>query len=388
MTTESVQTPVTLDPDRGQRRAVVQISGGWGHTCALLNDRRVRCWGANDYGQLGNNATTALPGATPSPVDLFFDTADDGKAPALEQVAAGYEHSCARTASQVYCWGRNVDGRLGDGTTTDSARPVRVDFGDEVSWAIRDIAVGDTFSCALVEQDQKDPQVYCWGANNRGQLGDGTDVPSSAPVKVKDLDQPTAISAGWGHACAISDGARVKCWGLNDNGQLGTGTTGVSSSPVLSSEVVQAQDISCGVFHTCAATSSGIICWGKNDARQVRDTQDQVVPTPTLIPDIESAQEVVTGSAHSCARLEDNVVCWGRNDRGQLGDGTTSEMPEFLVTADLLSGVPRSITAGNAHTCAHLDDGSMRCWGFNDYGQLGDGTTASAPRPVRVNVFE
>ena len=239
-------------------------------------------------------------------------------------------------------------GALGDGTTDDRATPVDV-VG--LSSGVRAVSSGWNFTCAVTNAGG----VKCWGYNLRGQLGDGTTANSSVPVDVVGLSSGVrAVSAGVFHACAVMIRGAVKCWGLNHRGQLGDGSTTESSVPVdvmgLSAGV---RTVSAGIWHTCAVSAAG------------------------------------------------GAKCWGQNNYGQLGDGTTTDRHEPVDVVGLTSGVAMIATgnggdgvADGSHTCAVTTTGpgagshaggSVKCWGINTLGQLGDGTTVDRLVPVDVS---
>ena len=272
----------------------------------------MKCWGNNSNGQLTPTAVSGL-GAGVTAVSVGGDP------------LAGY-HACALTGSGgVKCWGENQFGQLGDGTTTN--RPTPVDVIGLTSGVVA-VAAGDGDSCALTSTGG----VKCWGANEFGQLGDGTFQPRPTPVDIVGLTSGVvALSVGTGHTCAVTTAGGLECWGVNESGELGDGTTTNRLTPVavmgLSSGVAA---VSVGYLHTCAV--------------------------------------MTTGAAQ----------CWGNNIRGQLGDGTTTNRLTPVAVSGLGSGVS-AISAGYAASCAVTTAGGAECWGY----QPGDGTTSQLA-PVSV----
>ena len=246
------------------------------------------------------------------------------------------------------------------------------------------IATGGEHTCALTSGGG----VTCWGDNTYGQLGDGTTANSTTPVAVAGLSSGVnAIAAGAYHTCALTSGGGVMCWGWNAYGQLGDGTTANSTTPVavagLSSGVIA---IAAGGGHTCALTSSGgATCWGWNASGELGDgtTTDRL--TPVAVVGLSSGvTAIATGAYHTCALTRDGgATCWGWNASGELGDGTTANSFTPVAVVGLSSGVS-AIAASYAHTCALTSGGGVMCWGWNAYGQLGDGTTNDSSVPVDV----
>jgi alpha-tubulin suppressor-like RCC1 family protein len=239
--------------------------------------------------------------------------------------------------------------------------------------------------------------VSCWGKNRNGQLGDGTGEHRHTPTQTSTLgDNRTAvaISAGGSHTCAILDDGSVSCWGKNYNGQIGDGTGDDRFTPTQTSSLGDnrtAVAISAGGSHTCAILDDGSVsCWGKNNYGQIGDGtngSDDHRHTPTQtssLGDNRTAVAISAGGSHTCAILDDgSVSCWGINFKGQLGDGSTnpSEDRNTPTQTANLGGIAVVIAAGGDHTCAILEDDSANCWGYNYFGQLGDGTTTDRHSP-------
>jgi alpha-tubulin suppressor-like RCC1 family protein len=323
--------PIPADVS-GLGSGVSAIAAGDLHTCALTAGG-VKCWGANRGGQLGNGMWTD----SATSVDV------SGLGSGVRAIAAGDLHTCALRAGGVKCWGRNSSGQLGDGTTTSRTTPV--DVSGLGAGMIAAIATGGLHTCALTAGGG----VKCWGSNLYGQLGDGTTTSRNMPVDVSGLGSGVvAIAAGRYHTCALTVGGGVKCWGQN-YGQLGDGTTADRTTPVdvsgLGSGVVA---IAAGEWHTCALTAGGgVKCWGQNSYGQLGDGTTTHRITPVDISGLTSGVvAIAAGSWHTCAlTTSGGVKCWGRNTYGQLGDGEFGYSP---TPVDVVSSATTSAATNTA----------------------------------------
>ena len=288
-------------------------------------------------------------------------------------IAAGLAHSCALTrAGGVKCWGSNGHDELGNGTTRDSLTPVDV---SGLTTGVRAVAAGVRHHCALTSAGG----VKCWGNTSFGNLGDGTNVRRFTPVDVSGLSSGVrAIAAGMDHTCALTTAGGVKCWGYNRFAALGDGTTTDRWTPVdVSGLTSGVTAIAAGFGHSCALMGSGgVKCWGSVAGER---------RTPVDVPGLSGVRAIATSGGHSCALTSaGGVKCWGGNANGQLGDGTLNSSTTPVDVIGLSGGVT-AIAAGTGGSCALTTAGGVRCWGLNDHGQLGDGTTANRSTSVAVS---
>jgi alpha-tubulin suppressor-like RCC1 family protein len=308
-------------------------------------------------------------------------------------VSTGEALTCiVRSNHTVMCWGFNgpAIGALGNGSSVDNSDvPVTV---TGITTAAR-VSVGGFHACALLQNGA----VQCWGNNDRGQLGNGTTVNSSVPTQVSGLSAATGISAvgayPWGgeHTCAVLASGEVMCWGANSSGQLGDGTTFDRSAPVLVAGIGGAAGVSAGGTDTCAwLKAGGVRCWGSNQQGQLGNgtTTASLVPVPVSASALGNGVTPVSASGedYNCALRGDGVVlCWGGNQFGALGIGTTDDSWVPVPVSGITSAT--NVSAGIFHACAALKDGTIRCWGEDD--ALGNGSTATgvSTNPVEVTAL-
>ena len=295
------------------------------------------------------------------------------------QVSRRQGYACAvLNSSAAKCWGNNGNGQLGDGTKTQRNTPVTV---SGLSSGVSAITTGSDHSCAVLFSGA----VKCWGLNSSSQLGNDTTTASSTPVDVSGLSTGVrAVSAGSQHTCVLLRTGAVKCWGAA--GRTGDGSNTLRSTPVdvsgLSSGVIQ---IAAGHIHTCALLSTGAVrCWGSNSRGGLGDGTGNDRLSPVNVSGLSSGVIAISaGELHTCALLSTGAAkCWGWNDFGGIGIGTTGDRntPQDVVG---ISGAIE-ISAGSLHSCALLSTGTAKCWGWKSSGQLGNNTTTNNTSPVDV----
>jgi alpha-tubulin suppressor-like RCC1 family protein len=355
---------------------VTKVTAGKFHTCAFFGDAGVaKCWGRNDdFGELGTG--TGASSATP----VYAMT------PGLNDLYAGAHDTCATLAAGgAECAGKGGLGELGDGVAdADSPTPVRTSVFPSPPTAI---ASGEAFTCALVSGGD----VWCVGDGLLGQLGNGSAGMSLSAVKAQLGGAAKGVAAYYQHACALMADGTVECWGDNSSGQIGDGNTTTAGVlvPKAVTGVAGATAIGVGEDFSCALVSSAggdVLCWGGNAFGQLGNGSNSPSPTPVQVQGSMGATTLAVGGAHACASAVSvgGISCWGKGGSGQLGNMGTSNSSTPVSVAGV-GGYPESITAGGFHTCALFASPDVKCWGSDDFGQLGDGkTNMDEPSPVSV----
>ncbi|HET8540519.1 MAG TPA: hypothetical protein VFL83_11665 [Anaeromyxobacter sp.] len=387
-------------------KAFVQLSAGESHTCAIMADGAAYCWGHDWRGQLGDG-NTSVDTESPSLVDVSAISGNK----AFVRITTGFAFTCGIAADgTAYCWGEDVYGSLGDGGTAQSSQaPVAVDVAAlSGNRAFVQLSAGGAHACGL----SADGLPYCWGRDNRGQLGNGgdaTDVqgPSAVwPVPRAGNRQFASLVTGSFHACGLTTGGRAYCWGSDYYGELGNGAAVTADQPLPSA--VDASTITGnGAFKqlttrgefTCGLTAAGAAwCWGDDGwgklGNGAASSANQPTPSPVDVSGIAGNKAFVQLSAsrwHACGLTVEGVAyCWGYDSYGQLGNGAPLAIAYAPSPVDT-SGIPGNkafvaLAAGNTHACGLTADGMAYCWGSDGSGGLGtSGAPTDSPVPVPVD---
>jgi alpha-tubulin suppressor-like RCC1 family protein len=325
-----------------------------GSSCAILSGGSVKCWGPNYGGQLGNGSQTGSLNSPVSVINLSLPVTD---------LSISNQHTCAvLNDGTVRCWGAdNGYAQLGDGTYNSYLTGVSV---QGLGASAIGVSGGTAFSCALLN----DGSIKCWGYNGFGSLGNSSTTNSLTPVSVANLGTAaTSIASGWYYSCALLNDGTVKCWGQGLYGALGSGTSNRTSATSVTGLGGTVSAISSGSYHTCALMSDGTVkCWGANESGQLGDNTQSYRSSAVSVQSLGgTAIAISAGGNHTCALLNDSSLkCWGKNDYGQLGNNSMAKVVKLPVSVQGLSGLTiTGISTGAAHSCALISGGEVKCWG-------------------------
>ena len=358
---------------------VTAVSVGDRHSCATKLDGSLWCWGANDLGQIASG----LPEGSTTPIEI------PGFGPGAEALAvSASNHTCTiRTGDIASCWGNNGNNQVDFG----AAIPF-ITTPTDATWAAPALRIGAGGAHTCVARSGL--PVICWGDNTSGQLS-GKGMPGRNNATLPMGFEPSAIALGNSHSCVSALTGELLCWGNNASGQLGLdpAVTPSTATPNLIT-ITPIGDVVAGANHTCARAGAEVLCWGANDQGQVGNGTQSNVSTPTAVtfpPGTPAITSVVAGADQTCAiTANGELYCWGGNQNDELllptdkmGIDAFSLTP---VLIDLDFDVAQFAT-GLTHSCALSTGGQAFCWGENDDGELGDGTTtdAGAPTPVSIS---
>lgn len=414
-----------------QLKGATKVVGGNGFACAIVVDGKVKCWGANNFGQLGRGvAGSATPSATALEREARFVKLNPASVTKLsgselsgvKMLSAGAYHVCALTTSNyVYCWGKNSEMQIGQGSASTSVLyPARVLTAAATPLAnVKSISSSREFACAIAGTAGS---VYCWGKDGNGRMGASSgDRPYAAILSWGEFEVAQGaktVSAGRDHVCAQMTDDTVRCWGSNLQGQIGAALSSTTYPYVVGSGTVkfmnyidystgstvnlnQASQVSSGYYHSCALRNTHLICWGENsDLKAGRSSSEGAQNTGRILY-LQSGSgafaagyaSISLGGNHGCGAMtasnELQVKCWGRGDEGQIGNDAVVDQsfPQFvLAPAGAAGNLKGAITVGSGydHSCAVIAEGKVACWGKNSGGALGNKATADARVPVYV----
>lgn len=418
-------------------------AGDMSHFCAVDRQGAVQCWGDNQWGALGDGTTTAralpvrvLAPKSTAPVPLRARPAPTGRPFVADEIAAGYDETCARSGAEIWCWGD----RHGLPIRDAGRRRLRPERVTGLPAPPVEIDAGFGFMCARLTTGE----VWCWGENDRGQLGDGTRRHSITPVAVKGVRDARSLSLSYGRGCVLRSDNRVACWndergaidlaelapwrgrivelavsghicvrlrggevlcqGSNDHGQLGNGEGGCEDDPddpcsprarckprqickksdtfVPVLGLKDATALALGSGHSCAVRRGGkVSCWGNGAQGRLGlgDPVATLTTAPRELSDLADVTALVAGSSITCAvRGDGQALCWGQNVWGELGERTKQNRSSPAPVYTLSDAV--ELSAGQSHTCARRRDRTVWCWGKNDTGILGVGVDEDISR--------
>ncbi len=336
-----------------------QIATGEAHACLRTTAGEVWCWGANELGQLGDGTKTNRPSA--KKVEGL---------PSIVRVATGTHHTCALAVDEsLWCWGGNTQGESGIGTMGPDPvfTPTKLKMPGVIG-----VSAGGYHTCAYDVQGT----VYCWGRNIFGECGAQGMANVVSPKKVPGLDTVSSVALGWEHTCSIMTDRTVQCWGRNQDGQIGNATSGSNEiDPAVAVGVTDARALFGGDDHTCAILGNGSMqCWGDNENGELGAGSAFINNKAVPVIGMSGAYQGGAGREHTCvATAKGDAFCWGSNIEFEVGIGPSSVIAKIPVhVLDLVDA--RWIAAGEAFSCAAHKKQGAQCWGKNDRGQLGGGT--------------
>jgi alpha-tubulin suppressor-like RCC1 family protein len=343
-------------PERDLIVGVKAVSLGAFHTCVLMQDGGVRCWGDNSKGQLGSG--TYVNALAPATLDVLTNAM---------AISAGARTTCALLkGGGVRCWGDNDQGQLGIPGATMNKPPAVDVFG-----GAKAVVAGANHTCAVTEAGG----LRCWGNGAYGELGYGNYNSTVAPPETDVLTGVKAVALGQLHTCALLQAGGVRCWGVVET---------LTNKPPSTDVITDGAAVAAGYFFNCALTNQGgVRCWGReNDSGQLGNGTNLPGTTPARTDVLTDAQAIAAGGNTVCALMRSGGLrCWGDGGQGQLGNAVVLPVDRAVPPeSDVLTGA-RAVSAVADHSCALMDTGGVRCWGANREGEFGDGTKTSRIRP-------
>jgi alpha-tubulin suppressor-like RCC1 family protein len=349
------------------------ISGNYEHTCGIRHGGKLYCWGSDSQGEVGDGPADLA--VSPRRIGTFEDWAN---------VSTGLAHTCGvRTNGKLYCWGANWNGQLGNGSTNPSDVPLRI--GTSEDWA--NVSTGQGHTCGV----RTTGELYCWGSDNHGQVGDGGGFdPNSitSPKRIGTFEDWANVSAGAAYTCGVRKNGKLYCWGYDDRGQVGDGdATPAADAPRRIGAGEDWARVSTGRSHSCGVRKDGrLYCWGWDEFGQVGDggSDTTAIKTPRRIGSHEDWATVDAADGHTCGvRTNGNLYCWGSNGAYKLGNGSGGDEDTPKRVGDFADWTTAS--AGGSYSCGIRHGGKLYCWGSDGNYQLGNGDdrqTEKVPRRI------
>jgi alpha-tubulin suppressor-like RCC1 family protein len=362
---------------------IVAVAAGAYHSLALDSGGHVWAWGLNSSGQCGDNTTTERK----APVEVQKSNGSGGTT-ALTNIVAicagGYHNLALDSSGNVWAWGLNSNGQLGDGSTTQ--RNMAEEITSLSGVAVQGLYAGEYHSMLVTTTGA----VMAWGSNSNGQVGDGTTTQRNSPVSISfsgiGSNTILALSGGAEHTVALGSDGTVWTWGYNSSGQLGNGTTTQSNSPVHLTSLSGVTAVQAGYTHTLALSSGTLWSWGTNAAGELGNGTDNQSDSPVQVSGLSGIVQVVAGNEDTLA-LQSNgtVAVFGADNTDQLGDGVPTSSPVMVPILSIPTPV-QQISNGMEHSSLALDrSGNVWGWGLNSHGQLGDGTNFERVNAVQAS---
>ncbi len=375
----------------GSIHSLTAIGAAYNYTCVVMDNNEMKCWGRGTNGFLGNGNDEN----THSPMGVNqVDSTSCCITDVVETSPDGHHTPALTSNGTVYLWGEDAWGQIGHGHISCFGSCWNP-HGPSVMAGSRTfvtVVTGIHHTCAITEPDMA---VWCWGNNELGQLGTGDNNARNAPTQI---ELPTgrhavSINAAYDSTCVLLDNGSGMCWGQNVNGNLGDGTYNDRNAPTHISVLPTNRSIvalDLGPYHTCAILDDGMVhCWGTNDRGTFGDgsTNNSTYPRAAQLPTGRTAISIDAGLGHTCAILDDSsAACWGWNEYGQLGDGTTNNSTTPVIVS-MPSGLGvAEISAGSRHSCAVATNASVYCWGAHEEGSLGLGEGVDSDVPAYVDL--
>ena len=360
---DGIDAPDPDAPDAAPTPAnckAVAIEAMSAQTCVQRNDGEIWCWGRNADGAIGVPSDPTACTVDPCvrlPKKVTFPEP-------IVKLGLGDRHSCAMSATKTYCWGFNGNGQFGDNSTNSAAAPREISLRANAT----QLRGGDLHTCSLHGNT-----ILCSGRNEHGEIGDMSTTERQTPTAAGLAGTPTWLGAGFHHTCAIVGGV-VSCWGENQSGQVDTTGNNPITSPRTVNGVTNATIVVGGTEHTCSRhTDATVRCWGDNGSGQLGVGNNGNHAGPQLLG-LVGVTRLVAGVNHTCALVGTGVWCWG--------EGFTNAPTQV----NFAGGQVVAIAAGSYHDCAIMMDGTVRCWGANSHGQLGNNATTTSATPVQAAV--